>query len=286
MKIILSPNPYRDKGMKTAKAAEKLLRAAGAETCFCLPFQLEETEKFPQDASYLDMQEEIKTADMLVCFGGDGTILHAAKEAVMYGVPILGVNMGSVGFMAELEHGELSMLAKLVSGTYTIESRMMLDVKVYHEKKLVYEDLALNDAVMTKGAISRVIDLSVSSDRTLISRISGDGVVLSTPTGSTAYSMAAGGPIVEPTSNSIVITPICAHSLSAKAFVVGPERLVEAKMERGSHKTAYVSVDGGKPIRCVGGDRVQVTMSAYRAKLVHVTNRSFYDVVYKKLGKR
>jgi NAD+ kinase len=272
--------------MKTAQAAEKLLREAGAETCFCLPFQLEEDESIPQNLLYRDIEEEIKTADMLVCFGGDGTILHAAKEAVVYDVPILGVNMGSVGFMAELEHGELPLLRKIVEGAYTVESRMMLDVKVFHDKKLIYEDLALNDAVMTKGAISRVVDLSVFSDKSLISRISGDGVVLSTPTGSTAYSMAAGGPIVEPASNSIGITPICAHSLSAKAFVVAPERVVEAKVDRGSHKVAYVSVDGGKPIRCVGGDRVQVTMSEHRAKLVHITKRSFYDIVYKKLGKR
>jgi len=286
MKVILSPNPYRDKGLKTAQTAERLLREAGAETCFCLPFHLEESEAAPLRLECRDMREEIKTADMLVCFGGDGTILHSAKEAVLYDVPILGVNMGSVGFMAELEHSELPLLRRIVDGAYTVESRMLLDVTVFHEKKLIYEDMALNDAVMTKGAVSRVVDVSVYSDRALISRISGDGVVLSTPTGSTAYSMAAGGPIVEPSSNSIIITPICAHSLSAKAFVVAPERVVEARVDRGSHKSAYVSVDGGKPIRCVGGDRVQVTMSEHRAKLVHITNRSFYDVVYKKLGKR
>lgn len=286
MKVILSPNPYRDKGMKTATAAEKLLREAGAETCFCLPFQLEENESALPNLDYREMSEEIKTADMLVCFGGDGTILHAAKEAVLFGVPILGVNMGSVGFMAEVEHGELPLLRRIVEGAYTVESRMMLDVKVFHEKKVIYEDLALNDAMMSKGAISRVVDLSVYSDRTLISRLSGDGVVLSTPTGSTAYSMAAGGPIVEPTSNNIIITPVCAHSLSAKAFVVSPERVVEARVDRNSHKTAYVSVDGGKSIRCVGGDRLQVRMSKHRARLVHITNRSFYDIVYKKLGKR
>lgn len=286
MKIILCPNPYRDKGLKTARAAEKLLREAGAEACFCLPFQLEENETLPRDLNYRKIREELQDADMLICFGGDGTILHAAKEAVLSDVPVLGVNMGSVGFMAELEHGELPMLAKVTRGEYSVESRMMLDIKVFHDHKVIYEDLALNDAVMTKGAVARVVDLSVFGDKVLMSRFSGDGVVLSTPTGSTAYSMAAGGPIVEPASDNIVITPICAHSLGAKSFVVAKDRVVEVYLDRGSHKTAYVSVDGGKPIRCTGGDRIQVTMSKYRAKLAHVTGRSFYDIIYKKLRKR
>ena len=138
MKVVLSPNPYRDRGLRAAQAAEKILRNVGVETAMCLPFLLEGSNlEFPKHIQFKDTQEELKNADMLVCFGGDGTILHAAKDANAHKVPILGVNLGSVGFMAELEQSELSMLSKLAAGKYTIESRMMLDVAVRRDGKVL-----------------------------------------------------------------------------------------------------------------------------------------------------
>jgi len=160
LKIILSPNPYRDKGLKAAQAAARVLGGAGAETKICLPFLPEGGgNELPRHLHYSNMEEELPTADALVCFGGDGTILHAAKDAVAHKIPILGVNMGSVGFMAEVEQGELSMLARLPAGKFTVETRMMLEVEVRREGKTVSSDLALNDAVVTKGAVSRVVDV-------------------------------------------------------------------------------------------------------------------------------
>lgn len=129
MKVVLSPNPYRDRGLKAAQAAERILRGVGVETVMCLPFSVEGGSlDLPKHIRFKNTQEELKSADMLICFGGDGTILHAAKDANACHVPVLGVNLGSVGFMAELEQGELSMLSRLAAGKYTIESRMMLDV--------------------------------------------------------------------------------------------------------------------------------------------------------------
>lgn len=198
MKVVLSPNPYRDRGLRAAQAAEKILRNVGVETAMCLPFLLEGSNlEFPKHIQFKDTQEELKNADMLVCFGGDGTILHAAKDANAHKVPILGVNLGSVGFMAELEQSELSMLSKLAAGKYTIESRMMLDVAVRRDGKVLFNDIALNDAALTKGAVARVVDLEVYGDKVMIANFSADGVIVSTPTGSTAYSMSAGGPIVD-----------------------------------------------------------------------------------------
>ena len=163
-----------------------------------LPFSVEGGgTELPRHITLKNTQEELKTADLLVCFGGDGTILHAAKDANAFGVPILGVNLGSVGFMAELEQSELSMLSKLAAGKYTIESRMMLDVAVRRDGKVIFSDIALNDAVLTKGAVARVLELEVYADKALMMRFSADGVIVATPTGSTAYSMSAGGPIVE-----------------------------------------------------------------------------------------
>ena len=285
MKVVLSPNPYRDKGLKAAQAAERVLRSTGVETVMCLPFELEKgSVELPRHIRFQDAREELKTADMLICFGGDGTILHAAKDANACHVPVLGVNLGSVGFMAELEQGELSMLSRLASGKYTVEDRMMLDVAVRREGKVVYRDLALNDAVVSKGAVARVVDLEVCGDGTLISSFSADGVVVSTPTGSTAYAMSAGGPIVEPTAENIIVTPICPHALSARSFVLSRGRKVSVRLGKLTRRTAYLSVDGGRAFRLSGSDTVELRESQSRTRLVRVTGRSFYEILNHKLG--
>ena len=285
MKVVLSPNPYRDRGLKAAQAAEKILRSVGVETVMCLPFPVEGGSlDLPKHIRFKNTQEELKSADMLICFGGDGTILHAAKDANACHVPVLGVNLGSVGFMAELEQGELSMLSRLAAGKYTIESRMMLDVVVRREGKIIYSDLALNGAAVTKGAVARVVDLEVYGDKVLISSFSADGVIISTPTGSTAYSMSAGGPIVEPTAENIIVTPICPHALSARSFVLGRGRLLSVKLGRMVRKTTYLSVDGGKAFRLNGGDVVEARESKSKTQLVRVTGRTFYEILNHKLG--
>lgn len=285
MKVVLSPNPYRDRGLKAAQAAEKILKAAGVETAICLPFSVEGSNvEFPKHIQFKQTEEELKSADILVCFGGDGTILHAAKAANQFNVPILGVNLGSVGFMAELELGELSMLSKLPAGKYDVEERMMLDVTVRRDGKVIYSDIALNDAALTKGAVARVVDLEVLGDKTTITKMSADGVVISTPTGSTAYSMSAGGPIVEPTAENIIVTPICPHALSARSFVLGHERTVSIKLGRMARKTAFLSVDGGKAFKLNGGDVVEAKVSKSKTRLVRVTGRTFYEILNHKLG--
>ena len=285
MKVVLSPNPYRDRGLKAAQAAEKILKAAGVETAICLPFSVEGGNvEFPKHIQFKQTEEELKSADILVCFGGDGTILHAAKDANQFNVPILGVNLGSVGFMAELELGELSMLSKLPVGKYDVEERMMLDVTVRRDGKVIYSDIALNDAALTKGAVARVVDLEVLGDKTTITKMSADGVVISTPTGSTAYSMSAGGPIVEPTAENIIVTPICPHALSARSFVLGHERTVSIKLGRMARKTAFLSVDGGKAFKLNGGDVVETRVSKSKTRLVRVTGRTFYEILNHKLG--
>ena len=200
MRIILSSNPYRDRGLRTALEADRILRKAGAETVLCLPFVPKKGERLdlPRQAALHKLEEELPKADLLVCFGGDGTILHAARDATLHGVPILGVNMGSVGFMAELERTELSLLVPLAKGHFVTEERMMLDIRLLRGEKQISQDLALNDVVFSKGSMARVAEVEVLADQVMVQRIMGDGVIVATPTGSTAYSMSAGGPIVEP----------------------------------------------------------------------------------------
>jgi len=287
MKIVLSPNPYRDRGLRSAQAAQRILENAGAQAVICLPFELDQGSRLelPPGAPLGQLREELADADVLVCFGGDGTILHAAHEANARGIPILGVNLGSIGFMAELEHGELSLLARLASGRFGIEQRMLLDVTVRRDGRCVFSDQALNDAVLTKGAMARVLDLEVTGDRVTISSFAGDGLVVSTPTGSTAYSMAAGGPIVEPTAENIIIAPICAHSLHAKPFVLGAGRTVGVRLAPGGKKSAYLSVDGGRAFRVGPGDWVECRRSRQTTQMVKLTGRSFYERINQKLGK-
>ena len=286
MKIVLSSNPYRDKGLRVALEARRVLEHSGAQTVLCLPFQPKKGDRLdlPRQVPLSLLDKELPTADLLVCFGGDGTILHAARDATLHGVPILGVNMGSVGFMAELERSELPLLAPLAHGMYTIEERMMLDVKVLRGEKVVSQDMALNDAVISKGFMARVAEMEVFADRVKVTGITGDGVIVATPTGSTAYSMSAGGPIVEPTSKSIVVTPVCAHQLTARAMVLAPERIVTVQLPRGNRKYLYLSVDGGKAVRLSGGDRVDICRSQRFTQLVRLADRSFYQVINQKLG--
>lgn len=286
MKIVLSSNPYRDKGLRVALEARRVLEHSGAQTVLCLPFQPKKGDRLdlPRQVPLSLLDKELPTADLLVCFGGDGTILHAARDATLHGVPILGVNMGSVGFMAELERSELPLLAPLAHGMYTIEERMMLDVKVLRGEKVVSQDMALNDAVISKGSMARVAEMEVFADRVKVTGITGDGVIVATPTGSTAYSMSAGGPIVEPTSKSIVVTPVCAHQLTARAMVLAPERIVTVQLPRGNRKYLYLSVDGGKAVRLTGGDRVEIGSSQRATQLVRLADRSFYQIINQKLG--
>lgn len=286
MKAVLSSNPYRDKGLRVALEARRILNGAGVQTVLCLPFAPKKGDRLdlPRQVNLKVLEEELPTADVLICFGGDGTILHAARDATLHNVPILGVNMGSVGFMAELERGELALLTLLAAGEFRTEERMMLEVRVIRGGKVLMEDLALNDAVISKGSMARVAEMEVRADGVLITNLMGDGVIVSTPTGSTAYSMSAGGPIVEPVSRDIIVTPVCAHQLAARSMVLAPDRTVTVQMPRGSRKHLYLAVDGGKAVRIAGGERVEIFCSQRSTRLIRLTERNFYQIINQKLG--
>ena len=286
MRVILSSNPYRDRGLKAAQEAKKILDRENIETVMFLPFTPRKGERveIPKGVTVSTLEKELPRADLLVCFGGDGTILHAARDATMHNVPILGVNLGSVGFMAELERTELSLLSLLGKGVHRTEERMMLDVRVVRSGKVLHETLALNDAVISNGSMARVAELDVLADDELVTECTGDGVIVATPTGSTAYSMSAGGPIVEPTSACMIVTPVCAHQLSARAMVLGAERKVAVQVPRSTKKHLFLSVDGGKAIRLAGGDRVEIARSARTTTLIRLSERSFYQIMRQKLG--
>ena len=211
-RVILCPNPYRDKGLAAAKEADAILRRMGMETVFCLPFRPEGGDQ-QFGVVCKPLQQELRGSDLIIAFGGDGTILHLARTAATREIPVLGVNLGSLGFMSDLERSELHLLQNLAQGRFRREKRMMLDVSVLREGRTVYVSSALNDAVVSKGAMARVVRLQVMAGDDQLGVFSGDGIVVATPTGSTGYSLSAGGPIVEPTAQNFVISPICAHTV-------------------------------------------------------------------------
>ena len=283
MKVIITPNPYRDKNLSCASEAKKILEKAGVETVVCLAFDVDKDFALPKTVDLKELNRELKNSDMLVCFGGDGTLLHASKAATYHGVPVLGVNIGTMGFMAELESGEIGQLANLAKQDYRLEERMMLSVSVLRDGAEVLHDNALNDTVVTKGAVARVIQMDIFCDGIEAISFSGDGVIVCTPTGSTAYSMSAGGPIVEPAAENIVITPVCAHTMLSRPIVTAGSRTVDVHIGRIGRKNAFLSVDGGRAFRLNTGDTIRIQRSRYTTKLVRLSNKSFFEILNKKL---
>ena len=283
MKVIITPNPYRDKNMSCAAKAKEILEKAGIDTVGCLAFDVDKDFALPKTVDLKELNRELKNSDMLVCFGGDGTLLHASKAATYHGVPVLGVNIGTMGFMAELEVSEIGQLANLARQDYRLEERMMLSVSVLRDGVEVLHDNALNDAVITKGAVARVIQMDIYCDGIEAISFSGDGVIVCTPTGSTAYSMSAGGPIVEPVAENIVVTPVCAHTMLSRPIVTSGSRTIDVRIGRIGRKNAFLSVDGGRAFRLNTGDTIRIQRSRYTTKLVRLSNKSFFEILNKKL---
>ena len=278
-RVILTSNPYRDDNFKTARSALQILRDAGLDARLCLPFEVDKTFPLPKDLRFHSLDRELQNAELVICFGGDGTILHMAKAATRAGLPLLGINIGTMGFMAELEPTELDQLKRLANDDFVLDERMMLDVTVTRDRDIIFHDICLNDAVITKGAVARTVYLNVECDGIQAMECGGDGVIIATPTGSTAYSLSAGGPIVEPDARNFIITPICAHDVGSRCIVTSDKRVITVEMVKNARRNAYLSVDGGRAFRLNMGDIATVKTSPMRTKLVRLKNRSFYDVV-------
>jgi len=283
-KIILYPNAERDVGYEVTQKVGSMLNDFGRSTVLCRMFDDEAACAVPHGVDTSVLEKELASAEMIVTFGGDGTILRAARAAADLGVPILGINMGGKGFLTELEIEDISLIEMAAKGEYRIGTRMMLDAQVTRGNEVICRDFALND-VAIRGD-NKVIDLTLFGDGQKISQFSGDGAVIATPTGSTAYSMAAGGPIVEPSAHNIIVTPICAHVIEAKAFVLTSDRHVSVEIGYKKHNPAYMSVDGGDHVCLQSGDFVNVGKSERYTRFVRLSNRSFYQKVSEKLGEK
>ena len=279
-KVILCPNPYRDAQLRVAKEAKRVLDEVGCPNVVCLPFRNQE----PPEGYGLNiepLQQEIRGADMIIAFGGDGTILHLSETAAHRDIPVLGVNLGSLGFMAELESKDLLRLRDLCDGKYEIESHMMLDVSVQRDGRVIYSNLALNEALIARGNISRVIRLQIFTEQGKLVDVAGDGVIVASPTGSTAYSLSAGGPVVAPTCACLVISPLAPHNLTMRPVVI-PDTAVITLHVHTRRSDAFVTLDNR--VYAVGQEATFTVKRAEQKIFLAVPhNISFYDTLRNKM---
>ena len=282
--IVLCPNPYRDSHLELTKKAKELLSNNGYDVAVCPVFGADDTTAIPEDIKITPWVDVADKARMFMVIGGDGTILHTARYLNHSDTPMLGINLGTKGFMASLEPEELDMILEAAAGNYFSSRRMMIDVELVREGKVVYSDCGLNDVVI--HGMGDCIKLTAWCDDERIMSYSGDGIIISTPTGSTGYSMSAGGPIVEPEAKNFIISPICAHYIGSRSFVLSPYHTITVKAEKLHDRRAYVSVDGTDGFELANEDIVVVRNSAKIANLIYLGERSFYDSTFDKLQYR
>jgi NAD+ kinase len=223
-------------------------------------------------------------ADALVVLGGDGTLLAASRLLQDRPIPVLGVNLGSLGFLTETTLAELyPTLQGVVDGRFEHEERRLLRVVVHRRARPEQTADVLNDVVITKAGPSRIIELDVTIDHRFVSSFRADGIIVSSPTGSTAYNLAAGGPILHPTLPAVVVTPICPHMLANRPLVVGDDAVVEVRLRDARDVEVYAALDGQETFAFADGDFVTVTGSSHRLKLVKTKSRDYYEVLRTKL---
>lgn len=280
--VLIWPNTGKQ-GMKSAvHQTASLIRQYGVSVL--LTDRARELGFDDTEYTILPVQEAMLQADFIIVLGGDGTILAMAQDAAPYHVPIIGVNLGHVGFMSELEFPELPMIERIFQGEYTIDNRMMLDVEVLRGDKIVYHTMALNEAIIKTGSIFRISLLDILCDREAVCSLHGDGVIISTPTGSTAYSLAAGGPVIEPSAENILVVPICPHKLQGKSYLFSPHREICIKPRFFNDATIFVSSDGRRGFELMDGDSIYVRKAKFDTRLIRVKGNSFYSLLNEKLN--
>jgi NAD+ kinase len=230
-----------------------------------------------------DEEELCRKADLVICLGGDGTLIFAAHYIGEGGIPILSVNAGRMGFLTEISwDNSFELFEQLIAGRFSIEERKTLDVHHLREGRIIHRMRAINEAVVTKGALARMIELDLAVDGKYVTTYHADGMILSTPTGSTAYSMSAGGPIIFPTVEAILITPICPHTLTNRPILLPPQSKAAVSLPVNGHKV-FLTVDGRPGCPVAMGDRVEVSLSKYPLRLVRLARNDFFQVLRAKL---
>lgn len=272
MKVALFPNFERQ---GTAELFCKVVEILNSSDIKCY------SDKKQSIVDVMSEQELYKNCDIIITIGGDGTLIKHAKEASKFSKACLGINTGNLGFLANVEKDTVELLKKLKTGDYTTESRMMLEVTAQKDGKVIYSGTALNDAVVSSERVARIADikLSVSGDEIAYRA---DGVIVSTPTGSTAYSMSAGGPIIDPAVRCLTVTPVCSHSLTARPMILSENSQIDIGVQDSSRAKAVLSVDGQHCAEIDYSTTVTLKKSDFDAKFINLTGSTIYKTVSKK----
>ncbi len=277
MKIAVIPNlNKRDAEAYTARIVS-LLRQCGAEVLMHASL----AGDYGGTVACVSHEEMVARCDVVIAVGGDGTIIHTARHASRADKPILGVNLGRLGFLAGVERDELHLLRRLFDGSYTVRRHMLLAVTV-HGAAGEKTYCALNDAVVS-GAQSKIFDFGLSVDGSETYRFRADGLILATPTGSTAYSLSAGGPVLDPQMDCILFTPICPHSLFNRSTVFSADKRLTVSADSEYSGDVFLTVDGDDPIRIARSDTISVRRSERATLLIKMDDRNFYDIVNRKI---
>lgn len=282
MKIALLPNLTREKAHGVTLEICKWLDKYGAEYA-CLD-EVHISFCAMPTMQHFKFQELIEWCDVIISVGGDGSVLNAARQTVDYKKPILCINAGTLAFMAGLESNELELLKNLIDGDYTIDRRMLLDVSVIRKGQVVMSDSCINDAVLARNGELRITDIDVDCDGKRSSTYRADGVIVATPTGSSAYSLSAGGPIINPSMEAIVVTPICPQTLFSRSTVFSAENEITLSVdEKSANKDLLLSLDGGVTFEIGVGDRIEIKKSEKVAEFIRIKNEAFFEILNSKL---
>lgn len=281
--ILLYPNSERDIGFENTVNVAGMLREFGAEVF--VPRELVSESPGLENIEVVRLERVLERLDLVISLGGDGTLLRCAQFASEYSVPILGVNLGKVGMLAELEPDEYGMLERIFEGKYEIDRRMMICSTVKSGDALSTPRYALNDVVIFRGTLGQSIKLRLMAGGSYLYEFFGDGVIISTPTGSSGYSMSAGGPLVEPTSDTILLTPVCPYASYARSFVLDADKEVEIIPDISSERCAFMTADGGLAVQLTENSRVSVRKAERYTDILRLKKRNFYEIIQEKLNK-
>lgn len=285
MNIALIPNFTKEDAAEITSEVIQKLDELGAG-CFYSAETASKLGNAASDKNIIDKNELIAYCDAIISIGGDGTILHTAKKAALVNKPVLGVNAGKLGFMADIEKNELDLLEKLVNKDFYIEKRMMLETGLTVNGRLKRRNYSINDTVFSRGSSLKLVEINVECSGRSVGKYIADGVVVATPTGSTAYSLSAGGPVVDPSIESIVITPICNHSLFSRAVVFSSSSIFTLQSENSNSNDLYVSCDGEKSVYVPNDSFLTIRKADISAKFIRLKNNSFVNILHRKFAER
>ncbi len=281
-KFCIITNTTKDKDLTLTRGISDLLTSKG---CRCTVWQA--GRSLNGRYRYTDPEAIPGDTECILVLGGDGTLLQAARDLVRLDVPLLGVNMGNLGFLAEVARDNVSAsLDRLIEGNYEIEERMMLSGTVYRGNDVIGEDIALNDVVISRDGHLRVVRFNNYVNEVYLNSYSADGIIISTPTGSTGYSLSAGGPVVSPSASMIIMTPVAPHTMNTRSVIFSPEDVITVEIGKGRRsdtENTIASFDGDTEVPMITGDRIVIRRAKDRTRILKLNHLSFVEVLRQKM---